>query len=96
MIYFKKVLILSILGKLRSFRVNTHYMPNVDFLLSKIGAKKSHSCVPLRGVLLLLECWQRAPKMGPSKVYELSASLPIKVYPAENLLKKEKKVLEEI
>jgi hypothetical protein len=35
--------------------------------------------------------------MGPSKVYEQSASLPIKVYPAENLLKKEKKrVLEEI
>ncbi len=28
--------------------------------------------------------------MGPSKVYEQSASLPIKVYPAENLLKKEK------
>jgi hypothetical protein len=35
--------------------------------------------------------------MGPSKVYEQSASLPIKVYPAENLLKKEeKRVLEEI
>ncbi len=80
-------MILPILGKLRSFRVYTHYMPNVDFLLTKIGAKKSHSCVPLR---------DRA-KMGPSKVYEQSASLPIKAYPAENLLKKEKKrVLEEI
>jgi hypothetical protein len=76
-------------GEVTAYRVYTHYTPNVDFL--QIGAKKSHSCIPLRDSASLLECWQRTPKMGPSKVYEQSASLPIKVYPAENLLKKEKK-----